>query len=44
VLRVSPLLDEDAENRYTGCLQDAVVDRHWLTVRDTAHLPESTRR
>ncbi|MGZ8735770.1 MAG: hypothetical protein ACXWXO_00660 [Nocardioides sp.] len=40
VLRVSPLLDEDAENRYTGCLQDAVVDRHWLTVTDTDYTPD----
>ena len=40
LLRVSPLLDEDAENRYSGCVQDAIVDRRWLTVRSVELTPE----
>lgn len=31
-LRVSPLLDAAAQERYTGCLRDAVLDRHSLSV------------
>ncbi len=32
LLRLSPLLDEAAQERYTGCLEDAVLDRHVLDV------------
>lgn len=31
-LRLSPLLDEDAQDRFVGCLQDAVLERHRLDV------------
>jgi hypothetical protein len=32
VLIVSPLLDKDAQRRYGGCLQDAILEYHRLTV------------
>lgn len=35
LLRVSPRLDEDARSRFTGCLEDSVVEWHRLTVTDT---------
>ena len=40
VLVVSPVLDEQAIRRYSGCLQDANLDRHRLTVTDTERIPE----
>jgi hypothetical protein len=38
-LRVSPLLDEDAQNRYIGCVEDAVLEWHRLTVTATELTP-----
>jgi hypothetical protein len=35
LLRVSPLLDEDARRRFTGCIEDAVLEWHRLTVTRT---------
>ena len=32
LLRVTPLLDEDAQKRFGGCLEDAVLDRHRIGV------------
>lgn len=32
LLRVMPLLDEDARSRFGGCLEDAVLDRHRVVV------------
>ena len=42
VLVVSPLLDEQAQRRYGGCLQDAVLERHSLTVTDAVLVPEDS--
>lgn len=39
VLVVSPVLDEQAQRRYSGCLQDANLERHRLTVTDTVRVP-----
>jgi hypothetical protein len=39
MLRVSPLLDEDAQNRYIGCVEDAVLEWHRLTVTATELTP-----
>lgn len=38
-LRVSPLLDHEAQDRFIGCLEDAVLEWHRLTVTDTALSP-----
>lgn len=38
-LTVSPLLDEDAQNRFVGCLEDAVLEWHRLTVTGTTLAP-----
>lgn len=35
LLRLEPLLDEDAQARYIGCLQDAVLEWHRLSVTRT---------
>lgn len=32
LLRVNPLLDEDAQQRFGGCLEDAVLDLHRVSV------------
>jgi hypothetical protein len=42
VLVVSPLLDEQAQRRYDGCLQDVILERHRLTVTGTELVPEAT--
>lgn len=39
LLRVFPLLDETAQNRFVGCLEDAILDQHRLTVTSTALSP-----
>jgi hypothetical protein len=39
VLVVSPLLDEEALRRYGGCLEDANLDQHRLTVAGSALVP-----
>lgn len=39
LLRVSPLLDEDAQKRFGGCLEDAVLDRHRVAVTDVRLAP-----
>jgi hypothetical protein len=39
LLRVAPLLDEDARARFTGCLEDAVLEWHKLTVTGTDLTP-----
>jgi hypothetical protein len=39
VLVVSPVLDHQAQRRYGGCLQDANLERHRLTVIDTVLVP-----
>ena len=39
VLIVEPLLDEQAQRRYGGCLQDANLERHRLTVTETLLVP-----
>lgn len=39
LLRMSPLLDEDAQNRFGGCLEDAVLDRHRIAVTDVRLVP-----
>lgn len=39
LLRVSPLLDEDAQERFGGCLEDAVLDRHRVAVTDVRLAP-----
>jgi hypothetical protein len=36
LLRLTPLLDGDAQKRFIGCLEDAVLEWHQLTVTDTA--------
>jgi hypothetical protein len=41
LLRLSPLLDEAAQERYAGCLEDAVLDRHVLDVVATDLAPEA---
>ncbi|HEX6249718.1 MAG TPA: hypothetical protein VFZ64_17770 [Nocardioidaceae bacterium] len=41
LLRVEPLLDEDAQTRYIGCLEDAAVEWHRLTVTGTELAPSS---
>jgi hypothetical protein len=40
LLSVSPLLDEDAQSRYVGCVQDAVLEWHRLTVTATELTPD----
>jgi hypothetical protein len=40
LLRLSPLLDEAAQQRYAGCLEDAVLDRHVLDVVATDLAPD----
>jgi hypothetical protein len=39
VLVVSPVLDHQAQRRYGGCLEDARLERHRLTVVDTVLVP-----
>lgn len=39
LLRVTPLLDADAQKRFGGCLEDAVLDRHRLAVTDVRLAP-----
>ena len=39
LLVVSPLLDEEAQRRYGGCLADANLDRNRLTVTRTVLVP-----
>jgi hypothetical protein len=39
VLTVTPQLDEQAQCRYGGCLQDAVLERHRLTVTEAVLVP-----
>ena len=39
LLRVSPLLDEEARRRFGGCLEDAVLDRHRVAVTDVRLAP-----
>ena len=39
MLIVSPLLDEDAQRRYGGCLKDAILERYRLTVTKTELVP-----
>lgn len=39
LLRLSPLLDEEAQGRYAGCLEDAILDRHSLRVTGTELAP-----
>jgi hypothetical protein len=39
LLRISPLLDEDARSRYIGCVEDAVLEWHRLTVTATELTP-----
>lgn len=36
LLRVEPLLDDDAQRRYVGCLEDALLEWHRLTVTGTS--------
>lgn len=38
-LRVSPLLDADAQDRFIGCLEDAILEWHKLSVTQTALTP-----
>lgn len=40
LLHVAPLLDDDAQERLVGCLQDSILAWHRLTVTDTALTPE----
>ena len=40
LLRVSPLLDAAARERFSGCVQDAILDRHSLTVLATRLAPD----
>lgn len=40
-LQVSPLLDEDAQDRLIGCLEDAVLEWHRLTVTGTTLTPRN---
>jgi hypothetical protein len=39
LLHVAPLLDDDARTRLVGCLEDALLEWHRLTVTDTALTP-----
>jgi hypothetical protein len=39
VLVVSPVLDHQAQRRFGGCLEDARLERHRLTVVDTVLVP-----
>lgn len=39
LLHVAPLLDDDAQTRLIGCLQDSLLEWHRLTVTDTALTP-----
>ena len=39
LLRVSPLLDEDARKRFGGCVEDALLDRHRVAVTDVRLSP-----
>ena len=43
VLVVSPVLDHQAQRRYGGCLEDARLERHRLTVVDTVLVPVEAR-
>jgi len=36
LLRLAPLLDEDAQDRFVGCVEDAVLEWHSLDVTGTA--------
>ncbi|GAB2758787.1 hypothetical protein [Nocardioides pakistanensis] len=40
-VQVSPLLDEDAQDRFVGCLEDAVLEWHRFTVTDTTLTPRN---
>lgn len=40
LLRVRPLLDAAARERFSGCVQDAILDRHSLTVLATRLAPD----
>lgn len=39
LLRFSPLLDDDAQDRLVGCLEDVLLEYHQLTVTDVALAP-----
>jgi hypothetical protein len=39
LLRLNPLLDDDAQRRFTGCLEDAVLEWHQLEVTGTDLAP-----
>lgn len=39
LLHVEPLLDDDAQGRFIGCIQDSTLEWHRLTVTDTALTP-----
>lgn len=39
LLRVTPLLDTEAQKRFGGCLEDAVLDRHKLGVTEVRLAP-----
>ena len=39
LLRVTPLLDQDAQKRFGGCLEDAVLDRHRVAVTSVRLAP-----
>ncbi len=41
LLRVNPLLDEDAQQRFGGCLEDAVLDRHRVGVTAVRLIPRT---
>ncbi|QNN53485.1 hypothetical protein [Nocardioides mesophilus] len=43
LLRISPLLDDDARSRYSGCLSDALLQQVQLHVSDTALRPGPER-
>jgi hypothetical protein len=38
-LRLAPLLDDDAQRRYVGCVEDAVLEWHQLSVTGTTLEP-----
>ena len=40
LLRLAPLLDEDAQDRFIGCVEDAVLEWHSLDVTRTELAPE----
>ena len=40
LLRVRPLLDAAARERFSGCVQDAILDRHSMTVLATRLAPD----